>query len=219
MTDSSPSGPPEPQPREPWPPRQPQSGSPLSRTPLSDDAIRQQVGHWIQGVVVGLNLCPFAGSVWREGRIRLTVSRSTTIEDLLFEIAEEVARLDRSPPEQLETTLVIIPEQLHEFEEYNDFLDDVDALLRELDREGVYQAASFHPGYLFAEAEPDDQANATNRSPWPIIHLLREESITKVVGPDYDMDAIPGANIARLRGLNPEEFAKLFPWLTSGPET
>ncbi|MFM8219648.1 MAG: DUF1415 family protein, partial [Planctomycetaceae bacterium] len=93
--------------------------------------------------------------MWREERVRLTVSRSQTPEDLLFDLANEIARLDRTPPAQLETTLVIVPQQLANFEEYNEFLDAVDELLRQLDREGVYQAASFHPEYLFAEAEPD----------------------------------------------------------------
>jgi len=180
----------------------------------SDEVICEQVAGWIRDVVVGLNLCPFAGPVWRGERIRLTVSRSTTPDELLFDLATEIARLDSTPPSELETTLVIIPQQLADFEEYNEFLDAVDDLLRQLDREGVYQAASFHPGYLFAEAEPDDQANATNRSPWPIIHLLREESISEVVDSGYEVDAIPEANILRLRGMSREEWQRLFPWLT-----
>jgi len=179
----------------------------------SDEAICAQVSGWIRDVVVGLNLCPFAGPVWREERVRLTVSRSQTPEDLLFDLANEIARLDRTPPAQLETTLVIVPQQLANFEEYNEFLDAVDELLRQLNREGVYQAASFHPEYLFAEAEPDDPANATNRSPWPIIHLLREESVSEVVDGGYDVNAIPDANILRLRGLSREEWQRLFPWL------
>lgn len=188
------------------------SATPGGKSP-ADEVICQQVSRWLEQVVVGLNLCPFAGPVWRAQRVRLTVSRSRTGEALLMDLASEIDRLDRTPAAELETTLVIIPDQLADFAEYNDFLDVVDDLLRHLDREGVYQAASFHPHYVFAESEPDDPANATNRSPWPIIHLLREDSISDVVDTRYDIDAIPEANILRLRSLSREEFERLFPWL------
>jgi hypothetical protein len=121
----------------------------------------------------------------------------------------ELHRLAEAPAELIETTLLVHPHALNDFDDYNDFLDVADAALAELELEGVLQVASFHPEYRFADSEPDDLANATNRSPYPTLHLLREDSIDRAVAAFPEAEAIFEANIETMEELGAEGLARL----------
>ncbi|PPE73674.1 DUF1415 domain-containing protein [Solimonas fluminis] len=172
--------------------------------------IESAVRQWLDRVVIGLNLCPFAARPVRAGQLRVFVSAATTELDLLTDLQLELARLDETPPEQLETTLVVAPQMLADFLDYNDFLDRADELLQSFEWDGTYQVASFHPQYQFAGTGPDDPENLSNRSPYPMLHLLREDSVEAAVDAHPDIDGIPEANIRRLRELTPEQRKELF---------
>lgn len=156
---------------------------------------------WLDRAVIGLDLCPFAKSARARGRTRIVVSPARDVETLLEEFAAEVQRLLGTSPRDLETTLLVHPSVLADFADYNDFLDLADAALEALGATGVLQVASFHPGYQFAGTAADDITNATNRSPYPLLQLLREDSVAAALDSLADPDAIYEANIARLRSL------------------
>lgn len=157
---------------------------------------------WVQSVVIGHELCPFAASVLRAGRVRFVLSPACEPEALLGDLDAELARLLRTPVADLDTTLLVHPDALIDFDAYNDFLDLGDALLRERGCDGVVQLASFHPDYRFADMPSDDPANWTNRSPHPMLHLLREQSISDALSVYAEDPAdIPATNAERLRRL------------------
>jgi hypothetical protein len=172
--------------------------------------IESAVRQWLDQVVIGLNLCPFAGKPVREGRLRVCVSAAASELELLTELQLELRRLDETPPAELETTLIAIPGLLADFADYNDFLDQVDRLLEEFEWSGDYQVASFHPHYQFAGTMPDDAENLTNRAPYPLLHLLREDSVEAALDSHPDPDGIPENNIRRMRELTPEQRRRLF---------
>ncbi|WP_196584304.1 DUF1415 domain-containing protein [Aliivibrio fischeri] len=175
--------------------------------------IEQEVQQWLEDVVIGLNLCPFAAKPNRNKQIKIFVSEATTEEALLEDILQELMNLDSKTAEELETTLVAIPNMLQDFMDYNFFLDWVDALIKQQEWEGIYQIATFHPDYCFGGAEPEDDENLTNRSPYPVLHLIREESMEKVLKHYPNPEAIPDTNITRVEELTLEERRKLFPYL------
>ena len=177
--------------------------------------VEQSVRQWLEDVVIGLNLCPFAAKPNRNKQIKVFVSEATTEEALLADIHVELTLLDTTPASELETTLVAIPNFLHDFFDYNQFLDWVDALLKQQDWQGIYQIASFHPNYCFGGADDDDAENLTNRSPYPVIHLIREESMERVLKHYPNPEAIPDTNIDRVESLSEDEKRKLFPYLFS----
>ncbi len=156
---------------------------------------------WLEKAVIGLNLCPFAGAVHLSGRVRFCVSQAPDADTLVGDLAREITGLMAADPAVCETTLLIHPHVLADFGAYNDFLDIADATVEALGYEGELQVASFHPRYLFADTQPDDIANYTNRSPHPMLHLLREESVERAIASVPDTDAIYERNIATLRGL------------------
>ena len=156
---------------------------------------------WIERAVIGLNLCPFAKAVVAKGQVRYVLSDATTPEALLEALGEELLRLRDTPAAQVDTTLVVHPHVLADFLDYNDFLDEADALVEQLGLEGELQVASFHPQYRFAGSGEDDIANFTNRSPWPTLHLLREDSVARAVEAFPDPDAIVERNVATLEKL------------------
>ncbi len=172
--------------------------------------IESAVRHWLDKVVIGLNLCPFAGKPVREGRVRVCVSAAVTELDLLTELQLELRKLDETPAAELETTLIAIPGLLADFADYNDFLDQVDRLLEEFEWSGDYQVASFHPQYQFAGTMPGDAENLTNRAPYPLLHLLREDSVEAALDSHPDPDSIPENNIRKMRELTPEQRRQLF---------
>ncbi|WP_104026246.1 DUF1415 domain-containing protein [Vibrio jasicida] len=177
------------------------------------NAITEQVDQWLNDVVIGLNLCPFAAKPQRNKQIKIFVSEASQEEDLLEDILLQLIELSSTEPEKLETTLVVVPNMLQDFWDYNFFIDWVEGLIKQQDWEGIFQVATFHPDYCFGGAEPEDDENLTNRSPYPVFHLIREESMEKVLKHYPDPESIPDTNIARVSALSEEERKKLFPYL------
>ncbi|MHA2708897.1 DUF1415 domain-containing protein [Vibrio owensii] len=177
------------------------------------NAITEQVDQWLNDVVIGLNLCPFAAKPQRNKQIKIFVSEASQEEALLEDILLQLIELSSTEPEKLETTLVVVPNMLQDFWDYNFFIDWVEGLIKQQDWEGIFQVATFHPDYCFGGAEPEDDENLTNRSPYPVFHLIREESMEKVLKHYPDPESIPDTNIARVSALSEEERQKLFPYL------
>jgi len=173
----------------------------------------QLTRQWLEQVVVGLGLCPFAAQPLNEGRVRIQHCQARDELALLHSLHEELHRLDQTPASQLETTLLVIPHLLADFRGFNAFLDKVDALLTEFSWQGIYQVASFHPQYCFAGTAPGDAGNLTNRAPFPLLHLIREDSLTTVLADVQHPEEIPQRNIQRMNTLNESQLRKLFPWL------
>lgn len=161
---------------------------------MTDSTIITQTTQWINSVVIGCNFCPFAAKAVLRKSIRYVVLPEATLESSLDAVMSELRYLDRT--EDIETTLIIFPNHFADFEEYLDLADLAEDLSVEQGYEGVYQIASFHPDYCFAEADVDDPANYTNRSPYPMLHLLREDSVSKAVDHFIDPEGIPERNIA-----------------------
>ncbi|CAG4917293.1 DUF1415 domain-containing protein [Paraburkholderia saeva] len=151
------------------------------------ESILSATRHWLTRAVIGLNLCPFAKSVHVKGQIRYTISEATNMEGVLVDLEAELQTLADTDPADIDTTLLIIPDALGDFLEYNDCLFFADRMLKQMRLEGELQIASFHPQYQFEGAGPDDIENYTNRAPYPVLHLLREASIERAV------DAFPDA--------------------------
>ncbi len=173
------------------------------------DSVIAETSDWLDRVVIGLGLCPFAKAVHVKQQIRYRVSAVAEPNALLAVLEEELRGLASADPESVDTTLLIHPNALGNFLDYNDFLSDADDQLVELALDGELQIASFHPDYCFAGAEADDPANFTNRSPYPMLHLLREASVSRAVAAFPDPHAIFERNIATLRGLSPGRLAEL----------
>ena len=165
---------------------------------------------WLERAVIGLNLCPFAKAVYVKQQVRFVLSDASTPEALLEELAEELVLLRDADPDQVDPTLIVQPDVLTDFLDYNDFLDNADAAVEALDLQGVIQVASFHPDYQFAGTMPDDISNYTNRSPYPTLHLLREASIDRAVEAFPDADVIVERNVKTLDALGHAGWAKLF---------
>lgn len=163
-----------------------------------------QTRRWLENVVLRHNLCPFAHKPFQGGQIRYAVTDSARPEYLLEDLQQELEHLRATPPAEVETTLLIHPNVLEDFLDYNDFLDLADALLAEGGFEGEFQIASFHPDYQFADTRADDAENYTNRSPWPMLHLIREASLEQAIATYPDADAIPQRNIDLMNGLGAE---------------
>lgn len=173
--------------------------------------------HWVETVVIGLNLCPFASRPFQAGTIRYALSPAGDARALRDDLADELKRLAATPAAVVETTLLIHPNALTDFLDYNDFLDDAERLVRRLGLEGTIQVASFHPRYQFADAAEDAVENYTNRSPYPMLHLLREESVSAVVDAlGEEVHAIPLRNVETLRRLGREKVLELY---RPGPST
>lgn len=165
------------------------------------DAVVAATRRWLERAVIGLNLCPFAKGVHVKEQIRYVVSEARSEEQLLGDLARELQFLADADPETCDTTLLIHPLALNDFLDYNGFLELADAAVEELGFEGVLQVASFHPDYQFADTEPDDVTNCTNRSPYPTLHLLREDSIDRAVEAFPEAEHIYEANMRTLRKL------------------
>ena len=165
---------------------------------------------WLERAVIGLNLCPFAKAVHAKRQIRYVVSAATTPGELRVDLRRELKFLAAADADTVDTTLLIHPETLAEFGAYNRFLGDADALVRHLGLEGVLQIASFHPDYEFADGLPGDIEHYSNRSPFPMLHLLREASIDRAVAAYPDASAIYGKNIRTLRDLGHDGWRALW---------
>lgn len=165
---------------------------------------------WLERAVIGLQLCPFAAGVYLDGRVRFRYSEQVTLLGLLEDLRAELLYLQAADPGDCETCLLIHPRVLTDFGAYNDFLSDVDALLVALDLEGELQVTSFHPDYQFAGTEASDIENYTNRSPYPVLHVLRESSIERVIADFPDPSVIYRRNIQRLRELGLDGWRRLW---------
>jgi len=166
----------------------------------SDTDVIAATVDWLEQAVIGLNLCPFAKAVHVKNQIRYHVSHARNAEDLTLDLVDQLQALLAADPEQVDTTLLIHPWVLNDFLDYNDFLEVADAALLAQSLDGVIQIASFHPDYRFADSAEDIE-NYSNRSPWPMLHLLREDSISRAVDTYPDTDEIVERNIATLRRL------------------
>lgn len=180
---------------------------------LSPSTITEHVNQWLNDVVIGLNLCPFAAKPQRNQQIKIFVSQASREDALLQDILDQLLELDTKEAQELETTLVVVPNMLDDFMDYNFFIDWVEALIRQQDWEGIFQVATFHPHYCFAGTCPEDDENLTNRSPYPIFHLIREQSMERVLKHYPNPEAIPEINIQRVSQLSPAERKALFPYL------
>lgn len=164
---------------------------------------------WLEKAVIGLNLCPFAKAPHLGGRIRYAVSLAETPDELRADLVDELETLAAADPEEIETTLLIHPRVFADFLDYNDFLEVADETLEDLGLVGEIQVASFHPRYQFAGTEPDDIENYTNRSPYPMLHLLRESSVDAAVAAFPDTEQIYERNIETMRALGHEGWRRL----------
>ena len=168
-------------------------------TPIDVDRVKNETGRWLEDIVIDLNLCPFARSEWENNRVRIHVSNAATVQQLLAAVMAELDHLLNH--DKVETSLVVHPDVLTDFDDYNQFLDDADNLIRELELEGIIQIASFHPDYQFQDTAFLDLDNFTNRSPYPMLHLLREDSLEAAIERHPDPEGIPERNVERLQEM------------------
>ena len=183
--------------------------APASAPEESAEPYVRDTVHWLERAVIGLNLCPFAKAVHVKGQIHYAVTLADDPAQVLDVLRSELTALALAEPEKRDTTLLVVPRCLTDFIDFNDFLDTAEAVLEELDLVGTLQIASFHPRYQFAGTAEDDVSNCTNRSPYPTLHLLREDSVERAVAAYPEPDAIIERNVATMRELGIEGFRKL----------
>jgi len=176
---------------------------------LTDSPALTQTRAWVEHAVIGLNLCPFAKAPQVKGLVRYVQSEATDPAALLSDLMNELQRLAKAPPERLETTLLVHPQVFSDFADFNDFLGVAEDTVADLGLEGVIQVASFHPDYRFEGTTADDITNATNRSPYPTLHLIREDSIDRAVAAFPEAETIYEANMATMERLGPQGWASL----------
>ncbi|HFC92029.1 MAG TPA: DUF1415 domain-containing protein [Leucothrix mucor] len=161
--------------------------------------IAKQTKNWLEKIVIKHDFCPFAQRELLRDSIRYSINEASNTEDTLHHLVDEFIFLDRHP--ETETTLFIIPEGFNDFDDFLDLVEIANALLEEQHYSGIYQLANFHPDYCFHGSDEDDPANYTNRSPYPILHLIREKSLERAVASHSDPESIPERNIAYAREL------------------
>jgi uncharacterized protein len=181
----------------------------MAPEPPTADVVLLATQNWVERAVIGLGLCPFAKAVQVKRQIRYRVSLAEQTDVLLADLRQELLELLEADPCEIETTLIIAPRVLTEFRDYNAFLERAARLLEELELTGVLQIASFHPDYQFGDLDSGDVANCSNRSPYPSLHLLREESVTRAVAAFPEADRIFEKNIATLRALGHDGWARI----------
>ncbi len=175
----------------------------------SDEQITQQVSHWLSKIVIGLNLCPFAKAPFNKGQVKFIVTRADNDDALVQALSDALNQLAERPVSETETTVLIVPNWLQSFDDYNQFLDLADDIIVANELEGLLQVASFHPNYQFAETDADAAENYSNRSPFPLLHLLREDSVGKALESEQGADDIVQRNIATLNALGVEKIKAL----------
>jgi hypothetical protein len=175
----------------------------------NDAQVVQAMRRWLERAVIGLNLCPFAKAVHVKGQVHYVVSHASEPQALLQDLRRELRALAESDPAQRDTTLLMLPHCLHDFLDFNDFLDEADQALADLELDGTLQIASFHPQFQFAGTAADDITNFTNRAPYTTLHLLRESSIDQAVAAFPEAETIYEKNMQTLEQLGPEGWAAL----------
>ena len=183
----------------------------------SEARVLEETRAWLTQIVIGLELCPFAKPVHVKGSLRYQVSRAETPEALLEDLLAELDYLAKADPSTVDTTLLVHPRVLNDFLDYNDFLSVVEVTLEELELDGTLQVASFHPDYQYAGNHVDDPANCVTRSPYPMLHLLREASVDRAVAAFPDAAQIVNKNIATLRALGLAGWQRLMTGIRSKP--
>jgi hypothetical protein len=171
---------------------------------LPKDNIIASVRYWLSQTVIGYNFCPFARREFVKNTIEYTVSSSNSIEPVLYELVDELKKLDEKST--IETSLIILPQGFESFDDYLDLVDYSNQLLERLEYSGIYQIATFHPDYCFDGLEQDDPANYTNRSPYPMLHILREASLDRALENYDDPESIPDNNVKLAREKGMTEF-------------
>jgi hypothetical protein len=169
----------------------------------------QETKDWLEKVVIGLNLCPFAKAVHTKQQIHWVLSQARDSASLLDELMAELQYLASARPEAIDTTVLVHPHVLTDFGDFNDFIAAANDALDGMGMDGVLQIASFHPDYQFEGSAPDDVGNCSNRSPYPTLHLLREASIDRAVAAFPDAECIWQRNIETLEGLGTEGWLRL----------
>lgn len=175
---------------------------------VADKIAVQSVIRWFEKAVLGLNLCPFAARPYRRDSIVFELSHASNDEHCLIDLYLNLYRLDQQP--EIETIVLICPHHLIQFSHYNQFLSLAENLIDQEGWDGIYQIASFHPDYRFEGTKINDRANFTNRSPYPLLHLLREDSISLAVESYENIDAVPERNIETLQNLDSDEMRAIF---------
>jgi hypothetical protein len=176
---------------------------------MTDEDVLAQTRRWLEQAVIGLNLCPFAKSVYVKDQVRLVVSRARHLDAFLDDLDRELELLKSTPAEEVDTTLLIHPTLFPDFLVFNDFLDVADEVLTEHGLEGVVQIAPFHPDFVFEGEDEADMSHFTNRSPFPTLHLIREDSLERAIASFGDTDVIYERNMEVLRQLGPEGWRRL----------
>lgn len=174
---------------------------------MDHNLIIESVAHWVDSVVVDLNLCPFAKRELINDRVHFAVTDARSEEQLLIALEAQLRLLDGD--DSVETSLLIHPNLLQDFGDYNQFLDLIDSLLIEMQLDGVFQIASFHPKYQFAGTDPHDAENFTNRSPYPLLHILREDSLERAIAGYPGIDQVPARNIELMNRLGTKKLESL----------
>ncbi|MBE9560531.1 MAG: DUF1415 domain-containing protein [Proteobacteria bacterium] len=178
-----------------------------------EQTVIQQTKNWVEQIVIGLNLCPFASRPFQNNHIEYTVNSGDSTEQHLHQLAECFTRLDASA--EIETSLLIYPDAYQSFDNYLQLLDLANHLLEDMDYAGSYQIASFHPDYCFEGSTEDDASNFSNRSPYPMLHLIRESGLEKAIANYPDVEQIPDNNIKKLREIGYQEMQKKLKKLTA----
>ncbi|MCV6590728.1 MAG: DUF1415 domain-containing protein [Marinobacterium sp.] len=173
----------------------------------------EQTRNWVESVVVGLNLCPFAAPVIRQQSIRYAESAARDDESVIQDFLLELDRLQQTDEAELSTTLVIYPAVFEDFAHYLDLLSIMEDLLEQTGLDGIFQLASFHPDYLFDGVPEDDRSHWTNRAPYPTVHIIREGEMSRVLMHYKNPEQIPERNMGVLRNLSDEKLAELYPHL------
>lgn len=169
--------------------------------PRGNEAILARCVRWLELAVIGLNLCPFAKAVHVKNQILWRISYAQASEQVGVELEQLLQELDSIDPEKSDTAVLVLPWAFDDFADYNDFLNEADRLLESMDFDGVFQIASFHPDYCFVDSQPTDLSNATNQAPYPLLHVLREASVTRVADNNPDIGKIIERNQLKLKSI------------------
>jgi hypothetical protein len=177
---------------------------------MTTNNIEQDIWFWVDEVIIGLNLCPFAKKPRQKQQIAIHISTETTLESQLKEFEEQLIALSECDPSVTDTSLLVYPESHSDFDEYLDFLYLANMTIEQLGLIGDFQLASFHPNYQFEDTEPEDKENLTNTSPYPTIHIIREATVERVLKQYPNPELIPENNIKTVTQLSELKVAKLF---------
>ena len=183
---------------------------------VNEEKAIEQTRQWVEKIVIKHNFCPFAAKPFQQNKIRFAVSNAKNKKDLVDDLVNELALLRDTSPDETETSVLVLTSCLSDFEEYNQFLDIADAIVDEMNLQGEIQIASFHPDYQFADLSEDDVRNYTNRSIYPMFHLIREASVEQARKHYPDVEQIPERNMALLEEMGLDvvqsEIAKIDAW-------